>query len=163
MLQTRQLWVRAIEWLILNFERCVIRQTRLCCILLIYDVVFVISNGYVYKCQTIDSQFHTNNYSSTGYGYLLVQVKRRKLSSTRMPLGLINSNVIFLVSYWPLWTVEEGDNASFYVRDLGLALLILVNVSPPTTGFQKGQQRSGVFVVEHASPYFFWASRMQVR
>ena len=34
----------------------------------------------------------------------------------------IYSNVTYSVSSWPPWTAEEGDIASFFVKDLGLAL-----------------------------------------
>ena len=34
----------------------------------------------------------------------------------------IYSNVTYVASYWPPWTVEEGDLASFFVQDLGLGL-----------------------------------------
>ena len=35
----------------------------------------------------------------------------------------LECHMFLMVSYWPPWTVEEGDVASFFVQDLGLALV----------------------------------------
>ena len=40
------------------------------------------------------------------------------------------SKVIYLVSYWPPWTVEELDIAAVFVQHLGLALLIVAKTCP---------------------------------
>ena len=45
-----------------------------------------------------------------------------QISSATNAACISNSNVTYLVSCWPPWTVEEGDIASFFVKDLGLAL-----------------------------------------
>ena len=47
-LQIRQLWVRPIEWLILNFESCVIRRTRLFYISLLSVFRNLIAAGMYY-------------------------------------------------------------------------------------------------------------------
>ena len=47
---------------------------------------------------------------------------KAQVSSATNTACISNSNVTYLVSCWPPWTVEEGDIASFFVKDLGLAL-----------------------------------------
>ena len=56
------------------------------------------------------------------------------------------SNVTHLVTYWPPWTVEEGDTASYFVSGPTRTGPSGENVSPPSTGLQKGQQWPGVSV-----------------
>ena len=45
-----------------------------------------------------------------------------QISSATNAACISNSNVTYLVSCWPQWTVEEDDIASFFVADLGLEL-----------------------------------------
>ena len=52
----------------------------------------------------------------------LVQAHHPKISSAMNAACNSNSNVTYLVSCWPPWTVAEGDMARFFVKDLGLAL-----------------------------------------
>ena len=73
----------------------------------------------------------------------LVQDKRRKFSPPRMPLApsIRMLHTRYLLSYWPPWTVEEGDMATFFSWPrIGASG---ENVSAPATGHQKGQKWSG--------------------
>ena len=45
-----------------------------------------------------------------------------QISSATNAACISNSNVKYLVSCWPTWTVKEGDIAIYFVKDLGLAL-----------------------------------------
>ena len=63
------------------------------------------------------------------------------------------SNVTYLVSYWPPWTVEVGGMPSFFSFRTYCRTDPGGDVSPPTTGLQKGQQWSGVFI--GFFPHFF--------
>ena len=47
--------------------------------------------------------------------------------------------VTYLVSHRQPWSVEKGDMTSFFVEDLARTGASGENVSPPTTGLQKGQ------------------------
>ena len=44
-----------------------------------------------------------------------------QISSATNAACISNSNVTYLVSCWPPWTVEEGNIASLFVKGLGLA------------------------------------------
>ena len=65
------------------------------------------------------------------------------------------SNVTYLASCWPTWTVEEGDMASCFFRSGPRTGPSGENMSPPTMGVQKGQQWSGVYVRRDIFFFFF--------
>ena len=53
----------------------------------------------------------------------LVESSRRKFSPAQMPLTPSISSLHVLVSCSPARTVEEGDMVTFFLRDVGLALV----------------------------------------
>ena len=69
-------------------------------------------------------------------------------------------NLHILGSYSPPRAVsfKEGNMATFFPK-IGSSD---ENVSPPTTGHQKGQKRSGVSVGKPFFPIFVWTRRLQV-
>ena len=71
---------------------------------------------------------------------LVVDTSRRKLSPSQMPLAQSIRLLHILVSYSPPRTVnfKEGDMATFFTGSRNGATS--ENVSPPTTGHQKGKK-----------------------
>ena len=89
---------------------------------------------YVFGCDFLTRCWSCTNQQTESLPFLLFVfvpeiwpipagsgIKPQILSATTAACNS-NSNVTFLVSCWPPWTVEEGDPAIFVVKDLGLSL-----------------------------------------
>ena len=96
-------------------------------------------------------------WKKTNIVHELVQAKKEKSRQPRMVHALLASR---MSSCWPPWTVEEGDVASLFVKDLGLALA--PNMSRPITDLQRGQQWIGIYCRKKEGSLCFWTSRFQV-
>ena len=113
------------------------------------DTIFT----YVVNGITMDMRMITSWFKLNDGNYLPHECRMQQI---------LYSNVTYFVSYWPPWTVEEGDVATFFVQDLGLALAAKTCPHRPQAFKTVNNGQAFPWEEKFDFPVFIWTSRFQV-